>query len=155
MVKTNAIRHIEAKKFKMKLYEYSAPEGFLDGIHVAQGIGVPLEKVYKTLVTQGHSKVYYVCVIPVDRELDLKLAAKIFNEKKLEMIPAKEIKEVTGYIKGGCSPIGMKKQFKTVIDVSAERQKTILVSGGRIGLQVEIETEALRDLTGAQFGQIV
>ena len=116
---------------------------------------MPLEKVYKTLVTQGHSKSYYVCVIPVDRELDLKLAAKIFNEKKLEMIPAKEITEVTGYIKGGCSPIGMKKQFKTVLDVSAEMQKTILVSGGRVGLQVEIETDALRNLTGAQFGQIV
>jgi len=155
MVKTNAIRQIEAKKIKVKLYEYNAPDGFLDGIHVAQEIGMPLEMVYKTLVTQGHSKTYYVCVIPVDKELDLKLAAKIFNEKKLEMIPAKEITEVTGYIKGGCSPIGMKKQFKTVIDLSAERQKTILVSGGRVGLQVEIETEALRNLAGAQFGQIV
>ena len=155
MVKTNAIRQIEAKKIKVKLYEYNAPEGFLDGIHVAQEIGVPQEKVYKTLVTQGYSKAYYVCIIPVDRELDLKLAAKIFNEKKLEMIPAKEITEVTGYFKGGCSPIGMKKQFKTLIDVSAKWQKTILVSGGKVGLQVEIETEALRELTGAQFGQIV
>jgi len=155
MVKTNAIRQIEAKKIDVKLYEYDAPEGFLDGIHVAHQIGMPLEKVYKTLVTQGNTKAYYVCVIPVDRELDLKLAAKIFNEKKLEMIPAKEITEVTGYVKGGCSPIGMKKQFKTVIDVSAERQNTILVSGGRVGLQVEIGTEALRALTGAQFGNIV
>lgn len=155
MVKTNAIRQIEAKKIEAKLYEYNAPEGFLDGVHVAEEIGMPLEKVYKTLVTQGQSKAYYVFVIPVDKELDLKLAAKIFLEKKLEMIPVKEITEVTGYIKGGCSPIGMKKQFKTVIDVSAESQDTILVSGGRVGLQVEIQPEALIKLIDAKFGQIV
>jgi Cys-tRNA(Pro)/Cys-tRNA(Cys) deacylase len=155
MVKTNAIRRIEAKKIKYKLYEYSAPQGFLDGVHVAMEIGISPEKVYKTLVTQGSSKEYYVCVIPVAMELDLKLAAKVLNEKKLEMIPANTITEVTGYIKGGCSPIGMRKQFRTVIDLSAKSQETILVSAGKVGLQVEIDAEALREITGAQFVKII
>lgn len=154
-VKTNAIRKIEAKKFPYKLYEYDAPEGFLDGVAVANAIGAPVENVYKTLVTQGASKQYYVCMIPVDKELDLKKGAKAFKEKKLEMIPSKDITDITGYIKGGCSPIGMKKQFSLIIDASAEGLETIIFSGGRVGLQVELKTEELKEMTGADFRQIV
>lgn len=147
--KTNAIRQIESKKWTYKLYEYDAPQGFLDGQSVAAEIGAPAEKVYKTLVTQGSSKEYYVFVIPVKKELDLKKAARVFNEKKIEMIPSKAITEVTGYVKGGCSPVGMKKAFKTAIDESVEGHETMIFSGGKVGLQVELEVKGLMALTNA------
>lgn len=153
--KTNAIRQVEAKKLEFKTYEYGRPGEFLDGVAVAAAIGEPVEKVYKTLVTQGASRQYFVCMIPVDKELDLKKGAKALNEKKLEMIASKEITTVTGYIKGGCSPLGMKKQFRTIIDERAKLLKTIIFSGGKIGLQMEMETEALRELAGAEYGEIV
>lgn len=154
IVKTNAIRQIEAKKYTHTLYEYDVPEGFVDGVSAAGRIGKPVEMVYKTLVTQGSSKEYFVCVIPVDRELDLKMAAKAFGEKKLELIPAKEITLVTGYIKGGCSPVGMKKLFKTAVDQHAESLQTIVVSGGRVGLQVELEVSALLDITRGKLEKL-
>lgn len=147
--KTNAIRQIQAKKWDYKLYEYVAPEGFLDGRSVAAEIGASPEKVYKTLVTQGSSREYYVFVIPVEKELDLKKAARVFNEKKIEMIPSKDITGVTGYVKGGCSPVGMKKAFKTAIDESAQKHETIVFSGGKVGLQVEMEVKGVMALTNA------
>ncbi|MEG1930435.1 MAG: Cys-tRNA(Pro) deacylase [Anaerovorax sp.] len=136
--KTNAIRMLDAKKINYETHVYEAPNGFLDGVSVAKATGMDVARVFKTLVAQGASKEHYVFVIPVAKELDLKKAAKYFKEKKVEMIPAKDITKVTGYIKGGCSPIGMKKLFKTAIDKSAGNYETIVVSGGKVGLQIDL-----------------
>ena len=114
----------------------------------------PLERVYKTLVTAGKSGGHYVFVIPVAAELDLKKAAKAVGEKSVQMIHVKDINKLTGYIRGGCSPIGMKKQFPTVLSDSARDLPTVIVSGGRIGFQVELEPNALLKLIRGQFGDI-
>ena len=153
-IKTNAVRMVEAAGIEYKLHTYDAPEGFLDGVSVAKQTGQNPEQVFKTLVTVGHSKEHYVCVIPVEEELDFKKAAKHFGEKNIEMIHAKDITNVTGYIKGGCSPVGMKKPFKTAIDWTAELQETICVSGGKVGLQMELEPIALQSLIGAEFAEL-
>lgn len=150
-VKTNAVRLLDLKKVEYTIHEYKAPDGFLDGVSVANATGINPDRVFKTLVTQGASKEYFVCVIPVAKELDLKKAAKHFGEKKLEMIPAKDITKVTGYIKGGCSPVGMKKPFRTAIDRSAELQERIVVSAGKVGLQMELPPEQLREAVTAEF----
>ena len=142
-IKTNAVRLLDGQKIKYNLYEYEAPEGFLDGVSVAKATGQPVEQVFKTLVTVGASKEHYVFCIPVEEELDLKKAAKCAGEKKVEMILARDITPVTGYIKGGCSPIGMKKRFKTFIDESCLNYERICVSGGKVGLQLEIGIEDL------------
>lgn len=144
--KTNAIRSIQAKKIPFQVYEYDAPDGFLDGVSVAKATGMPVEKVFKTLVLQGNSREHFVCVIPVAEELDLKKAAKHFGEKKIEMIPARDITKVTGYIKGGCSPVGMKKLFRTAIHKSAAEQEHIIVSAGKVGLQMELPVAALLEV---------
>ena len=128
--KTNAVRIVEAAGIPYEMHEYEAPEGFLDGVSVAKALGQEPGSVFKTLVTVGQSREYYVCEIPVDKELDLKKAAKHFGEKKLEMLPSKLLTATTGYIKGGCSPVGMKKEFPTAIDASAEQLEKIAVSGG-------------------------
>lgn len=152
--KTNAVRIVEAEGIPYKMYEYDAPEGFLDGVSVAEALHQNPAQVFKTLVTVGSSREYHVCVIPVCRELDLKKAAKHFAEKKLEMILARDITKVTGYIKGGCSPVGMKKQYTTAIDVSAENFDTIMVSGGKVGLQMELTVERLARLTGGSLADL-
>lgn len=154
-VKTNAVRMLDVKKISYTLYEYDAPDGFLDGVSVARTTGIEPERVFKTLVTQGASREYYVCVIPVDRELDLKKAAKHFGEKKLEMIPARDITKVTGYIKGGCFPVGMKKLFKTAVDGSAEPFDRIVVSAGKVGLQMELPPQSLMEAISAGFADLV
>ena len=136
------------------LMEYDAPDGFLDGVSVAKATGNEPERVFKTLVTQGASKVYYVCVIPVAAELDMKKAAKHFREKKLEMIPAKDITKVTGYIKGGCSPVGMKKLFKTAVDESARSFKRIVVSAGKAGLQMDLPLTSLMEAASAELADL-
>ncbi|QIB68041.1 Cys-tRNA(Pro) deacylase [Aminipila butyrica] len=153
-VKTNALRQLDAKKINYKAYEYEAPAGFLDGISVAKATGMDVNKVYKTLVTQGASKEYYVCVIPVVAELDLKKAAKHFHEKKVEMIPAREITAVTGYIKGGCSPVGMKKAFQTAIHLAASELELMVVSAGKVGLQMELAVGDLQMVTGAALADL-
>lgn len=152
--KTNAVRIVEAAGIEYKMYSYDAPDGFLDGVSVARKLGQDMRQVFKTLVTVGSSREYHVCVIPVDRALDLKKAAKHFGEKKLEMIPARDITKVTGYIKGGCSPIGMKKLFSTAVDSSAGDIDTIIVSGGKVGLQMELPVEGLLELTGARLTEL-
>ncbi len=152
--KTNAVRIVEAEGIPYKMYEYDAPEGFLDGVSVAEALHQNPAQVFKTLVTVGSSREYHVCVIPVCRELDFKKAAKHFAEKKLEMILARDITKVTGYIKGGCSPVGMKKQYTTAIDVSAENFDTIMVSGGKVGLQMELTVEGLARLTGGSLADL-
>lgn len=149
--KTNAVRLLDLKKVDYKLYEYDAPDGFLDGVSVAIATGFDPDMVYKTLVIQGVSKEYYVCVIPVAHELDLKKAAKHFGEKKIDMIPAKDITKVTGYIKGGCSPVGMKKQFRTAVDESALNLERIVVSAGKVGLQMELPVQSLINAVDAKL----
>lgn len=153
--KTNALRLLDSKKMQYKVYEYDAPSGFLDGVSVAKATGMPAEKVFKTLVTQGSSHEFYVCIIPVAAELDLKKAAKHFGEKKIEMIPAKNITPVTGYIKGGCSPVGMKKAYKTVIHLSAQELDTIVVSAGKVGLQMELSPSDLIEASKADVADVI
>ena len=153
--KTNAVRLVEKAGVEYTLHTYDAADGRIDGVSVAEKTGQPADKVFKTLVTVGQSKEHYVCVIPVAAELDLKKAAKLLGEKKIEMIHQKELLPLTGYIHGGCSPVGMKKQFITCIDENALLQDTICVSGGKIGLQIELDPEDLAMLTSADFGDII
>ena len=152
--KTNAVRMVEAEGIPYNMYEYDAPEGFLDGVSVAKTLGQDPDQVFKTLVTVGASREYHVCVIPVAKELDLKKSAKHFGEKKIEMIPARDITKVTGYIKGGCSPVGMKKLYTTAIDESAVLFDEIMVSGGKVGLQMQLSVEGLKNITGAEFADL-
>lgn len=137
-VKTNAMRILDKAGVNYNTYTYDHSDGLIDGISVAEKMGQPVEQVYKTLVTQGTSREYYVFVIPVAAELDLKAAAKSVGEKAVEMIKVADINKVTGYIRGGCSPIGMKKQYRTVLDSSCLGLNTIIISAGKIGHQIEL-----------------
>ena len=141
--KTNAVRLVQQSGIPCREAFYDYDENDLSGLHAAQRIGMPPEQVFKTLVTVGASKKNYVFVVPVCGELNLKKAAKAVGEKSIEMIKSKELLPLTGYIHGGCSPIGMKKFFTTVIDESAKEFETIIFSGGKIGYQVEISLENL------------
>lgn len=152
-VKTNAMRILESMKIPFTHYTYECDE-FVDGLQIADKLNLPYEKVYKTLVTQGNSKNYFVFVIPIAEELDMKKAAKSVGEKSVEMIHVKDINAVTGYIRGGCTAVGMKKQYVTRLDVSAEEQSTIIVSGGRIGSQIELAPENLRKAARAEYADI-
>ena len=142
-IKTNVMRVLDAAKIEYTGHEY-LETGAVNGMDVANALGEDPKRAFKTLVTQGHSKAYYVFMIPVCDELDLKKAAKCAGEKKIEMIKAKELLPLTGYVHGGCSPIGMKKTFPTFIDKSAENYDKIMFSGGKIGFQVEV---AVADLS--------
>ena len=144
--KTNAMRIIESKKIEFKHYEYEVVEGQTDGMTVARTLGQDPNRVFKTLVTQGTSKEHYVFVIPVNQALNLKKAAKAVGEKKIEMIPMKNLLPLTGYIHGGCSPIGMKKVFRTTFDLSLLEGDTLMCSGGMRGLQIEMKVEDMLDL---------
>src|SRR3954465_9041194 len=148
-VKTNAIRILDAKKIAYEVLTYENQDGKIDGVSVAEKIGRDPKEVYKTLVAQGASKNVYVFVIPVAEELDLKKAAKAAGEKNIEMLPVKDIQKWTGYIRGGCSPIGMKKEYKTFIDEQVKDLETIIVSGGKIGVQMVLEPELLTEVTKA------
>ena len=152
--KTNALRMVEEAKIPYRMHSYEAKEA-LDAVTVAGKLNLPPEKIYKTLVTQGKSGAYYVFVLAGNQELDLKKAAKAVEEKALEMIPVKEINHVTGYVRGGCSPVGMKKAYCTVLDENAILHDTIIVSAGRIGLQMELNPEDLLRVTGASYADIV
>lgn len=150
--KTNAMRQLDKAGIPYRLHTYST-EGGIDGVSVAAGLGQPVERVFKTLVTKGKSG-HFVFVIPVAEELDLKAAARAAGEKAVEMLPVKELLPVTGYVRGGCSPVGMKKRFPTFLDASAEGLETIYVSGGRIGTQMELSPRALAGLIGASFAPL-
>ncbi len=152
--KTNVMRILESAKINYNMYTYDSKGGAIDGVSVAEKIGQPVERVYKTLVTRGNSKNYFVFVIPVSKELNLKSAAKAVGEKSIEMIRVDEINKVTGYIRGGCSPIGMKKEFKTVIDSTCLDLDTIIFSGGKIGFQVEVNPKELVDFINAHVEHI-
>lgn len=149
--KTNAVRLLEQHHIPYQTYAYDVKDGLIDGISVAHKTGKSEKEVFKTLVTQGASGDHYVFVIPVCAELDLKKAAKAAKEKYIEMIPAKDIVRITGYMKGGCSPVGMKKHFATFIDEDGILLETIIVSAGKIGLQMALEPQALLDFIGAQW----
>lgn len=153
-LKTNVMRILEQEKIPYKPWFYENKDGKIDGVSVAAKLGENVEQVFKTLVTRGADKNYYVFAVPVAMELNLKAAAKSVGVKSVEMIHVSEINKITGYIRGGCSPVGMKKQFRTVIDSRCEAQKTILVSGGRIGTQVEVEPSRLLKLIGGTTAAI-
>ena len=142
-VKTNAIRILNAKKIAYEVLTYDNQDGKIDGVSVAGKIGKNPREVYKTLVSQGASKNIYVFVIPVEAELDLKKAAKAAGEKNVEMISVKDILKWTGYIRGGCSPIGMKKEYKTFLDESCLELENMVVSAGKIGVQIVIDPKML------------
>lgn len=152
--KTNAMRILDKAKVSYLVHSYDASDGNIDGASVAQKTGMEPSRVYKTLVTRGSSKAYYVFVLPVLEELNLKKAAAFVKEKSVEMLHVKDLLSVTGYIRGGCSPVGMKKQFVTVIDISAQSMETIYVSGGRIGLQIEIAPNDLIDVIHGRYAEI-
>ncbi len=147
-VKTNAMRMLDRHQVAYDVLQYEYGE-FIDGIHVAKQTGVPVEQSFKTLVLQGKSRRYYVFAIPVDQEIDLKAAARLAGEKSLDMIPVKDIKDVTGYIRGGCSPVGMKKAYPVFLHQSACAYDRIYISGGRIGTTLRLSPEDLITVTGA------
>ena len=148
--KTNVMRLLEQKKISYTPHSY----GPVDGVIVAGMIGVEPARVFKTLVARGASKAIYVFVIPVARELDLKKAAKSVGEKSIAMIHVSEITGLTGYVRGGCSPVGMKKRYRTVLDTQAQRVETLLVSAGKIGYQVELAPDALLALVGGAVADL-
>lgn len=152
-VKTNAMRILDRMNISYSHYTYECTE-FVDGIQVADMLKLPHEKVYKTLVAQGTDKEYYVYVIPIEEELDLKKAAQAVGVKAVSMIHVKDINTVTGYIRGGCTAIGMKKQYRTVIAEEASLLPSMIVSGGRIGSQIELAPEDLLRAADARFADI-
>ncbi len=143
--KTNVMRVLDSKKVNYKKHNYLST-GAVSGIEVAEALGENPDMVFKTLVTVSKSKNYYVFMVPVEKELDLKKAAGVVGEKKIEMLKSKDLLPLTGYVHGGCSPIGMKKFFRTTIDKSAEQFETIMFSGGEIGYQVEVALEDLKKI---------
>lgn len=151
--KTNAMRILDGMKISYELLSYECDE-FVDGITTADTLHLPHEQVFKSLVAVAKSKQYYVFVIPIAKELDLKAAAKAVSEKAVEMLPLKELTPVTGYIRGGCTAIGMKKQFPVVLDASAMEQEKIYVSGGKPGLQMELAVTDYLKATKAIISEI-
>lgn len=152
--KTNVMRILDKNRivYKSHCYENS---GAISGTEVAKALDEDPEQVFKTLVTKGKSGEFYVFMIPVKEELDLKKAAAAVNEKSVEMIKQKDLLKTTGYIHGGCSPIGMKKQFKTAIHLTAERFETIIFSAGKIGWQVELSLDSLRKVIDVNAADII
>lgn len=152
--KTNAIRLLDQQSVPYSLHEYNVVDGQIDGVSVANKIGQPIEMVFKTLVASAGPGKVYVFLIPVDKELDLKAAAKSAGEKKVELIPVKDLLGLTGYIRGGCSPLGMKKLFPTFIDLSAKNLDEMIVSAGKIGMQIQLKPTDLIANTKGEFALI-
>ena len=153
--KTNAVRLLETAGIPFGLVPYEVDENNLAADHVAAQLGEPIGQVFKTLVLRGDRGGLFVCVMPGDMEVDLKVAARISGNKSAAMIHMKELLPETGYIRGGCSPIGMKKQFPTFIHLTAEQQPVIFCSGGRVGLQIELALEDLRKLVPVKSADII
>ncbi|MBQ8327202.1 MAG: Cys-tRNA(Pro) deacylase [Lachnospiraceae bacterium] len=152
--KTNVMRVLEQNKIQYESHSY-ADTGAISGVEVAEVLNEDPNQVFKTLVTESASKNHYVFLVPVHKELDLKKAAKAVGEKSISMLKAKDLLPLTGYVHGGCSPIGMKKQFRTTIDVSATNFDTILFSGGKIGFQVELSLEELKKVLKFELADVV
>ena len=155
MVKTNVMRPLESAKIEYELLEYEVDESDLSGDTAAAKMGIPPEQMFKTLVFRGEKNGTGVCCIPVHEELDLKKAAKQFGEKKIEMLHVKDLLPVTGYIRGGCSPIGMKKKFPTAIDETALLFDKIYVSAGARGETVKLSPQDLADYVKADFADLI
>ena len=154
MNKTNVMRLLEAASIQFRTMEYEVDENDLSGVHVANQLGQPVEQVFKTLVVQGEKQGYMVCCIPVAEELDLKKVAKVAGDKKVEMLPMKELLGVTGYVRGGCSPIGMKKEFETVFDQSSQAYSTLLFSAGKRGISVEVDPQEIKKIINYKIADI-
>ena len=152
--KTNVMRTLEQKKIPYTAYTYPTEGGAMDGVSVAAYLGVDPEEVFKTLVAKGASGPYYVFDIPVAESLDLKKGAKAVGEKSIAMLPQKELLPLTGYVHGGCSPVGMKKPFPTVFHETAEILDRIMVSAGKIGFQIQCRPEDLLALVGATTADV-
>lgn len=153
MIKTNVMRLLDQKKIEYKAYDYSHTHA-ISGLEVAAVLDLDPEKIFKTLVTVGKSGEHYVFLVPVNKELDLRKAAKAAGEKSIEMIKEKELLPLTGYVHGGCSPMGMKKQFPTFVDISAQGLDTMVINGGKIGYQTELKPGDLWELIRCGFDDI-
>lgn len=153
MKKTNAMRILEGENINFEIIEYSTKDG-IGGVDVAEKLGEDKNRVFKTLVTEAKDGEHYVFVVPVSSELDLKKAAKASDSKKIEMIPQKKLLPLTGYVHGGCSPVGMKKYFKTFIDSSAEDLDYFYVSGGKVGMQIKVNPKELISAIDGEFSDI-
>ena len=154
MQKTNAIRILEKRNIGFEVLSYSAEDGKISGVEVAEKIGVPFDDMFKTLVCEGKEK-HYVFLVPVHKELDTRKAAAVTKEKSIEMVSQKTLLPLTGYIHGGCSPIGMKKLFGTWIDISAQEKERIVVSAGKVGVQIKVSSKELALVTEASFALII
>ncbi|MBS5795722.1 MAG: Cys-tRNA(Pro) deacylase [Dysgonomonas mossii] len=152
--KTNAVRLLDKEKIEYKLIPYQVDESDLSAIHVAEQLHEPVDQVFKTLVLRGDKSGYFVCIIPGAEELDLKAAAKISGNKSCDMIPMKELLNITGYIRGACSPIGMKKLFPTYIDKSYEVFEYIYISAGKRGLQIQLNPLDLIQIVSITTGSL-
>ena len=153
-VKTNAMRILDRNKISYRVNYYDCDE-FIDGVHIADQLGQSYEMTFKTLVMMGKSKQYYVFALPIAEEVDLKKAAKAVGEKNLEMVHVKDINQVTGYIRGGCTPIGMKKEYPTVIHESAKELPEIIISGGKLGVQIFLAPGDLLKVTSGRYADII
>lgn len=153
-LKTNAMRFLDKSRIEYTIQTYECDE-FIDGIHVAEKLNQPFDETFKTLIAQGKSGAYYCFLLPVAMELDLKKSAKSVGEKSVELLHVKDITKVTGYVRGGCTPIGMKKQFMTVIHNSAENLDLFYISGGRIGTQIKLSPKKLVEAIRGKFSDII
>lgn len=153
-VKTNAMRILDRNKISYDIINYECDE-FIDGLHTAEKTGAPVEQSFKTLVMQGKSRQYYVFVIPIADEVDLKAAARAVSEKSVEMLPVKDITAVTGYVRGGCSPLGMKKQFPTILHETAASYDKIYISGGRIGTTIIVNPDELLRVIRGTYADVI
>ena len=153
-MKNNVERLLEAAGIAYIPHEYPVDDGLIDGMSIAAKIGKSPDQVFKTLVTEAPGHEYFVFIVPVCQELDLKKAARACGRKSIAMIPSKQLLPLTGYIHGGCSPVGMKKRFATFMDESAILFDTVCVSGGRVGLNLEIAPEELAGFVGAEFADL-
>lgn len=153
-IKTNAMRILDKNKVKYDVVTYECDE-FIDGVHIADQLDQPYEISFKTLVTVGKTGNYYVFVLPVDKEVDFKKAAKCAKEKSVEMLHVKDINAVTGYIRGGCTPVGMKKLYKTFVHESARNFEKIIISGGQIGVQIHLDPDELIRTVNGNYADII
>ncbi|PQD94059.1 Cys-tRNA(Pro) deacylase [Pradoshia eiseniae] len=153
--KTNAVRMLDQKKVSYELLQYSPDDGKIDGVSVAEKIGEDARHVFKTLVTISSTKNLHIFVIPVTAELDLKRAARVAGEKKMDLLPVSELQKYTGYIRGGCSPVGMKKLYPTFIEKQAEELDHIIVSAGKIGMQMKVGIADLLKVTNGQIASVI
>jgi len=153
--KTNAIRILESKKIQHEVFEYPIDDGQLDAVSVAKKVGFDPDIVFKTLVTVGKNTGIHVFIIPGNCELDLKKAAQAAQDKNIQMVKSKDLLELTGYIHGGCSPLGMKKAYPTFVEEIATQHEHIVISAGKVGLQVKVRPKDIEKLTGAKFVDLV